>query len=33
MYSESKVDYYYFSSRITLRPEEHLKLYESFSSF
>lgn len=28
MYSESKVDYDYFSSRITLRPEKYLNHYE-----
>lgn len=29
MHSESKVDYYYFSSRITLRPEKYLNLYRA----
>lgn len=33
MYSESKVDYYYFSSRITLRPEEYLKLMKALVVF
>lgn len=28
MYSESEVDYDYFSSRITLRPQKYLKYSE-----
>lgn len=32
MYSESKIDYDYFSSRITLRPEKYLYVDEGFST-